>query len=75
MGCKCGGHYDWDKKLKKLVCQSCGKASPHQPVDWDKIFAEHKRYYDKLAQIKDIVEGEGKPARKIADITEIVEDD
>lgn len=72
MGCKCGGHYVWDDR--QLVCSLCGKASPYQPVDYGQLLAEHKRFSDKLAQIKDVIEGEGRPARKVADITEIVDE-
>ena len=71
VGCKCGGHYVWDNK--QLVCSFCGKVSPYQPVDYGQLLAEHKRFFDKLAQIKDIIEGEGKPAHKLANITEIIE--
>ena len=71
VGCKCGGHYAWDGK--QLACSVCGKVSPYQPVDYGQLLTEHKRFSDKLAQIKDVIEGEGKPSKKVADITEIIE--
>lgn len=78
--CKKGLRIEGDR----LIC-SCGY---HRPTPYKKVpsqeelfkknadlTAKYKICYDKLAQIKDVIEGEGRPSSKLADITEIVEDE
>lgn len=79
--CKKGLKFDGER----LICPdpSCDyrKDTPYKKVpSQEELFkknadltAKYKILYDKLAQIKDVINNAGTPARKIADITEIVE--
>lgn len=78
--CKAELHFDGDK----LRCPTCGyfRDAPYKKVPSQEELLKHnadlttkyKICFDKLAQIKDVIEGEGTASRRIADITEIVED-
>ena len=57
----------------KLQCPECGYVSPYQRVHIDHLVSEHKRFADKLFDIQEILNGEGTPTHKIAEIQLIVD--
>ncbi|MBU1307866.1 MAG: hypothetical protein KKF33_20370 [Alphaproteobacteria bacterium] len=74
MACDCGGK--WEFKDGYLLCASCGKKSPFQPVaSHGELITQNKRMADKIYTIKAIVEGTLPLANKLAEIELILEDD
>ena len=54
MACACGGH--WEFKDGQLVCSSCGKVAPFQPMPSQSEAIES--YEELLRMCQDLVEGE-----------------